>query len=113
MCAAMPHEFEKDSRRLTEGSFFWRRIEIVPIRLLRQPDREVRRKTITCGTGKPVPYIVRRNIVTQPQILHRTHGKRQFSGFVGSFDTGQLQYMYRYSLRSVYKELHADRETGC
>ena len=103
MCAAMPHEFEKDSRRLTEGSFFWRRIEIVPIRLLRQPDREVRRKTITCGTGKPVPYIVRRNIVTQPQILHRTHGKRQFSGFVGSFDTGQLQYMYRYSLKAPLK----------
>ena len=60
-------------------------------------------KTGACGTGKPVPYIVRRNIVTQPQILHRTHGKRQFSGFVGSFDTGQLQYMYRYSLKAPLK----------
>ena len=27
-----------------------------------------------------------------PQKLHRTHGRRQFSGLVGSFDTGPPQY---------------------
>ena len=57
--------------------------------------------------GKPVPYMVRRNIVTQPQILHRTHGKRQFSGFVGSFDTGQLQYMYRCNVKAPLKKLRS------
>ena len=39
-------------------------------------------ETITRGTGKPVPYNVR--CKTQ----HCTNVWRQFSGFIGNFDTG-------------------------
>jgi len=38
------------------------------------------------------------------QNLHRAGNKRQLSGFVGNFDTGLTQYMYRRDLKAPLKK---------
>ena len=53
----------------------------------------------TYGTGLPIPY------TGAGQSSYRTIGKREFSGFAGSFDTGLTQYMYKYSLNAPLKSL--------
>ena len=79
-------------------------------------------ETTTRGTDKSVPYKVRSK--TQQRIAgmrnstvftnvsipgdrktqHRTNVWRQFSGFVGNFDTETPQYAYPYSLKSLLKK---------
>lgn len=53
----------------------------------------------TYGTGLPIPYR------GAGQSWYRTIGKRQFHGFAGIFDTGLTQYMYKYSLNALLKNL--------
>ena len=50
------------------------------------------------GTGKPVPY------EGADEILHHVCAARQLSGFVGSFDTGPPQYMYKYNIKALSKK---------
>ena len=79
-------------------------------------------ETTANGTDKSVPYKVRSK--TQQRIAgmrnstvftnvsipgdrktqHRTNVWRQFSGFVGNFDTETPQYAYPYSLKSLLKK---------
>ena len=66
-------------------------------------------ETITCGTDKSVPYIVR------CKIQQRTTGLRGNYGFVGNFDTGlpeinvsvTASIRLRISFDSFFEQLHA------
>ena len=51
-------------------------------------------------------------VLTYVSILHR-NTNRYFSSLLEKHRIGSGQQFFLLRIRSVYKELHADRETGC